>query len=81
LKKLKVGAASVNPATNVVNQTTKINSKIELDNTMLDEIKQFKHLIVSYKVDVNSNASSVKVTSDNFLQVKMNFYLKGGIKF
>ncbi len=80
LKVLKIEAASVNPATNLVNKTTKANLKIELDNTMTDEIKQFKHLIVNYKVNVDSGENSVKVTADNFLQAKMNFYLKGGIK-
>jgi len=81
LKKVNVTAASVNPANNVVNKTTKASLKIELDNTMTNEIKQCKHLVVSYKVDVNSSANSVKVTTDNFLQAKMSIYLKGGIKF
>ncbi|MDR1729183.1 MAG: hypothetical protein LBR52_00770 [Prevotellaceae bacterium] len=80
LNVLKVDAASVNPVTNVVDKTTKASLKIELDNTMTDEIKQFKHLVVNYKVDVNSNANSVKVTGNDFLQAKMSFYLKGGIK-
>jgi len=80
LKKLKVNAAAVAPTTYVVKNPTTLKLEIELDNTMLDEIKQFKHLVISYKVNVNDSNSSVKVTTNNFLQVKMSFYIKGGIK-
>ncbi len=82
LEIVKVDAAAVNPASSVVdkNKIKTTNLQIELNSSMTGDIKQCKHLVVNYKVNVDNKANSVKITSDNFLEAKMSFYLKGGIK-
>lgn len=51
--------------------------KIDVDKTMLDDIKKIKHIAVKYRVEVPVASSSVKVYSQNIIKAKAYVHVKG----
>jgi hypothetical protein len=79
-KDIRMEAAKVDPVNKTVTQAVKTKEKFELNSTMQEDLKRVKHLQIYYKIQVQENVESAKITAKDFLKVKINAYLKAGIK-
>lgn len=80
-KKLKqnitVDAAPVSPQTHLVNGTKSTRKVIEVDKSMVKDIKRIKRIQLIYNVRVPDASESVKVTGSNTIETKAYVHAKG----
>lgn len=74
---VKLDASLLDVDRHIALKPTKNMVKIQADNTMLDDMKRIRHIVVRYKVQVPLASSSTKVYSHNIIKAKAYVHAKG----
>jgi hypothetical protein len=79
-KNLTMNGATVDPVNKTVKDVVKTKEKLEFNRTMQEDLERISHLRIFYKVEIPEEVESAKITTKDFLKVKISAYIKGGVK-